>query len=204
MGWDSGKRDFCYQTDEISFCRSPHNISDTKTGLKYPYEKLHKNILWKFVFSELYWYTFGEGSIFRQKFRFFGHLNISAKILKDFPKKNYFEKNEVRVKKIQKNTIWWRSCRKKTYWSLQKRVVHDIWGWLAKKKHVRLLLMKKSRKIKNLTKIQLKSILAPFWSVQKSGMLFFSSNLQILCTTRFCKLQYVLLRHDYHHTVFFA
>ena len=79
-----------------------------------------------------------------------------------------------------------------------------IFGGNWKKKHARLLLMKKSRKIKNLTKIQLKSILARFWSVQKSGMLFFSSSLQISCTTRSCKLQYVILRHDRHHMVFFC
>ena len=53
-------------------------------------------------FSELFWYTFGEDRFFKPKFRLFGHIDISAKILKDFSKNHYFEKNEVRAKTIQK------------------------------------------------------------------------------------------------------
>ena len=50
------------------------------------------------------------------------------------------------------------------------------------------------------------SIFLDFFMFKSRTCFFFASKLQILCTTytRFCKLQYVLLRHDRHHTVFFC
>ena len=59
------------QTDEISFCRSLHNISDTKTGLTDPYETLHKSIFRENFFSEFFGTLLAKDRFFLAKISIF-------------------------------------------------------------------------------------------------------------------------------------
>ena len=61
-------------------------------------------------------------------------------------------------------------------------------------------IKKNQKPNENTAKIHIGSIL----ECPKVGHVFFSSYLQILCTTRFRKLQHVLFWADRHHTMFFC
>ena len=59
----------------------------------------------KLFFPILFGTPLAKDRFLVQNFRLFGYLAIAAKILKDFSKNNYFEKNEVRAKTMTKSMM---------------------------------------------------------------------------------------------------
>ena len=157
----------------------------------------------KFFFPIFFGTPLAKDRFLGQNFDFLDISIYQLKSLRIFEKIIILKKTKSEQKRCKK-TLYDNGCATRGHIGAYKNEQCIIFGGNWKKKarptFVHEKIKKNQKPNENTAKIHIGSIL----ECPKVRHTFFSSYLQISCTTRFCKLQYVLLRHDRHHMVFFC